>query len=257
MSKNNIAFTLVEMLIVIGLIGTISALVVTNLSRNYSNKTTVTKVRKVNYYLNEAFGSAIAKYGPVRNWYTISDSTNNRTLKIGKKMTEFLDVELDCGLSANLGCFSSRKLKRLNGNDDSQGVIDASTARVKYLLKDNISLAINVTSANCSIDNSDGSQNSPYKNVCFDITVDIDGPGDNTYNTNGKDIFQFFASNDGIFGKGGKTFSVALFPAMATNGYNTAAWVIENGNMDYLNADSTGKCKNSNVTLSWTATSCK
>ena len=41
-------------------------------------------------------------------------------------------------------------------------------------------------------------------------------------------------------------------------GYCTR-WVVEKGNMDYLKADNSGKCKNNNsITLNWTTnTTCK
>ena len=106
---------------------------------------------------------------------------------------------------------------------------------------------------------SDALQYSPINDVTF--PVDIDGPN-KVSNTKGVDRFEFSVTkNHGILPRGGQgdywTQGNGIKKCFNDRWAGCTCWVIENGNMDYLKADSNGKCKNSNVTLSWTNTSCK
>ena len=90
----------------------------------------------------------------------------------------------------------------------------------------------------------------------FLIDVDIDGPNKGKQKE-GYDIFSFVLTKDGLM-PSGETNPLNCFSE--TWGINSlcTAWVIQNDNMDYLLADAkTGKCLNSDVTLSLTETSCK
>ena len=75
---------------------------------------------------------------------------------------------------------------------------------------------------------------------CGDVTIDVNGDkGPNIY---GKDIFLFILAKEGFYPSGSK--NIKAFPAFcnrnasrAQNGYGCAAWVVMNGNMDYLHKD--------------------
>ncbi len=56
--KKLMAFTLAETLIVMGVIGIVSALTLPNLNSSTGNKEVVAKVKKIYQNLNDAFGRA-------------------------------------------------------------------------------------------------------------------------------------------------------------------------------------------------------
>ena len=63
--KKFIAFTLAETLIVMGIIGIVSALTLPNLNASTGEKEKVAKVKKIYQNLNDAYGRAQAVYGPI------------------------------------------------------------------------------------------------------------------------------------------------------------------------------------------------
>ena len=58
-----LAFTLAETLIVMGIIGIVSALTLPNLNSSTGEKEKVAKVKKIYSNLNDALGRAVAVYG--------------------------------------------------------------------------------------------------------------------------------------------------------------------------------------------------
>jgi len=85
--------------------------------------------------------------------------------------------------------------------------------------------------------------------------IDIDGlkKGPNTL---GRDIFGFYWNGSGAFVPGGYNSTSFSYSSCFISG-NCAAWIIHNDNMDYLKANSTGKCNNSNIVLGTVNTTCK
>ena len=69
MKKKNLAFTLAEVLIVIGIIGVVAALTLPNLNHATGDKEKVTKVKKIYSALTEAVDRAQAIYGPFDTWF--------------------------------------------------------------------------------------------------------------------------------------------------------------------------------------------
>ena len=74
--KKFIAFTLAETLIVMGIIGIVSALTLLNLNSSIGEKEKVTKVKKIYQNLNDAYGRAQAVYGPIDEWF-VNDTTDD------------------------------------------------------------------------------------------------------------------------------------------------------------------------------------
>ena len=88
------------------------------------------------------------------------------------------------------------------------------------------------------------------------IEVDIDGPNSGK-SVWGKDLFAFTVNSTTgeIFPSGYDLKDTELKPYCFNNGSACAAWVLTNGNMDYLKATN-GKCANG-TELSWTNITCK
>ena len=142
-----------------------------------------------------------------------------------ERITEFMKLAKDCTIPSVSGCTNNSNFKFITGENvgETLGMQGDS-----YVLADGTTLVIN---------------GGDY------IMIDIDGQTKGA-NTLGKDIFEFdMDSTNGIV-------AVGDLSNCFRKG-NCTKWVIMNDNMDYLNADSNGKCKNSNVTLSETVISCK
>ena len=100
--KKILAFTLAETLIVIGIIGIVSALTLPNLNASTGEKEKVAKLKKIHTDLEQAFRMAKMKYGPLRSWTVNDSSVEDKYKRIGERITEFMKVSKTCGTST--GC---------------------------------------------------------------------------------------------------------------------------------------------------------
>ena len=213
--KKHIAFTLAETLLVIGIIGVVSALTLPNLNSSTGNKEKVAQVKKIYQNLNDAYGRAIAKYGPVGTWFINDANDTAKAKRVGERITEFMKLSKDCAMNASQGCIQDT-------SDDSK------TSAYKVITADGTSIMFGI---------SDGEP---------DIYVDIDGPTKGTY-TNGKDrfIFDINASKGLITNGYNETFANLLANVKDTGARDMAStWIIKYDNMDYLNLNSSAQCKN-------------
>ena len=64
------AFTLAEILIVIGVIGIVAAMTIPNLILSVEDKETVARVKKIYSNLSDAYGRSVAKYGPISGGFS-------------------------------------------------------------------------------------------------------------------------------------------------------------------------------------------
>lgn len=238
------AFTLAETLIVIGIIGVVSALTLPNLNQSTGNKEKVAKLKKIYQNLNDAHGRAEAVYGPIDTWFSKDNNNAAYAKRYSDRILEFMKVSKNCGTNYS-GCFSSANYRNVDGSDHGGGPATWDTD-TKFVLADGTAASISLHDPTCSsnkpilpaTDSCDGT-----------ISVDIDGmsKGSNAY---GKDFFQFAITKSGIIPCGMQTGTEGADPAnnCFKKGTGCAAWVIENENMDYL------KCPSS---LSWTNITCK
>ncbi len=210
---NKIAFTLAETLIVIGIIGVVAALTLPNLNSSTGDKEKVVKLKKIYSNLEQAFGMAEVKYGPLRldnasSWYNFSSNNN----PVAERIFEFMKISKTCGYTNNAGCF-----------DKNSGLDGSDFVAYKAITADGMSLYLD-----CFI-------------ACW-IYVDIDGPnkGEGLY---GKDIFGFSVTEDK---QGGIAPLGTDSNCLKYKNFNCTHWVINHENFDYLKADANGKCINNN-----------
>lgn len=245
-TKSLRAFTLAETLIVIGIIGVVAALTLPNLNHATGDKETVTRVKKIYSSLTDAFDRAEVIYGPIDEWCPITEDSDDEAPSVcsemfAKRMIEFLKVSKDCG--QNKGCFSEGPMYRKPDSyfGDTEPYAENYYQDLKgyngtYMvtLSDGTSLAFVLWSD-------------------ARIRVDIDGPNKGKNNW-GEDLFGFsigLDSNNNDWEKYRQLIpDVAPDYYIGTDGFgNWTAWVIQNGNLDYL------KCIDD---LDWeTQTSCK
>ena len=253
--KKSFAFTLAETLIVMGIIGVVAALTIPNLNSSTADKEKVAKLNKIYSNLNDAYGRATAVYGPVNEWFPDITDANVLRKNFDDRISEFLKISKTCAQGVS-GCFTNTTPKNF------RGVATATVWNVysdrqfdRYILADGTSVMLALWNKNCDgFHAPDG-----LKTGCGWLEVDLDGPNKGPHQA-GKDIFLFdFSSTYGVypFGSFQSAYDIdTIYKRCFSTGDTCAAWVINNGNMDYLKADTSGKCPNGKV-LSETVTSCK
>ena len=209
MIRKVLAFTLAETLIVMGIIGIVSALTLPNLNSSTGEKEKVAKVKKIYQNLDDAYGRARAVYGPLEEWFITTTNDDDKAEIFMERVTEFMKI--------------SKK-----------------TNNYIYILADG-------TEIYCRGDVSNGGE------IVIQIEIDIDGPNKGK-NQLGIDIFNFNVRTSGVLP--GDNLSGDDRLRYCFGGRYCTDWVIMNDNMDYLKADSNGKCPNAKQ-LSWTNISCK
>ena len=243
-----IAFTLAETLIVIGILGVVAALTLPNLNHATGDKEIVTRVKKINSSLTEALDRAEVTYGSMDEWFR-NDTTNaQRTERLAKRVVEFMKVSKDCGLAKGETCFKNT-YKYLNPSKDSDySTVGNSEDIYKVLLSDGTSLGFNFIGVATGY-------------WCIYFYVDIDGPNKGA-STKGKDLFQFQIMNYGaqpfiLTPLHGYFTPDGLSSFLFNQGVDSAAWILQFDNADYLKASSTGLCPDGKTLLDGvTNTSC-
>ncbi len=226
-TKKALAFTLAETLIVMGIIGIVSALTLPNLNSSTGDKEKVAKVKKIYQNLNDAFGRAQAVYGPEDTWFVNDNTGAARVLRFGERLTEFLKVTKNCKMNTGEGCV-------LYDNNDRY---------YKFELADGTSVVID--------DKGSQSLSNPW-NIWLSVDIDANkGKG-----VGGVDIFNFVTKSESRTIEPSPSILNSIF---LPDGGARARWIIDYGNMDYLKADTDGKCKNNtSITLDGVSnTTCK
>ncbi len=226
--KKTLAFTLAETLIVMGVIGVVAALTLPNLNQSTGDKEKVAKVKKIYQNLNDAYGRAVAVYGPYDEWF-VNDTTNEAKAKrASERITEFMKISKNCGYED--GCFTTTDVLYC---DQSKSY--------KIILADGSGMMF------CTF-------------ALFPIMyTDIDGPNRGKNKTS-EDIFAFMPNNSDLSSfypdgysinlSAGKFFDLSCCrPGSDGRGTTCTFWVIDYGNMDYLKADTKGKCPDGKTIL--------
>ena len=215
-----LAFTLAETLVVMGIIGVVAALTIPNLNQSTGDREKVAKVKKIYANLEDAYGRATAVYGPIETWVQ-NGNAYQKTLKVQERLMEFLKVS-----KTEMGDYGYYN---------------------KIILSDGSELSFPFGTV---FYNMIPSTDYPLMKYLTTISVDIDGSNKGK-NKDGWDIFRFTVTDQGILPSYTSEVTGIDSPAKTDREfyYYATAWVIMNGNMDYL------KCYDD---LSWDGqTSCK
>lgn len=219
-----IAFTLAEVLIVIGLIGIVAEMTIPTLIVNVNEEVTVVSLKKVYSVLTSAYELAEQENGTPDTW------TQNPMIVL----KPYLKVIRDCS-NTSPGCFAPEVVfKLLTGQNDpyKDGTYDIS-GQPALTLADGTNLMYEIDNASCA--NQIG--NSPALQAeCGQIYVDVNG--DKGPNEWGRDAFIVYLTKFGIipFGTADETSHTFANMCQDTSkeGYSCSGWIIYNGNMDYL-----------------------
>lgn len=210
--KKTIAFTLAEVLVVLGILGITAAITVPNLKNDMDDRKIVSAVRKAYAEVDAIYQAIVESYGRPVEWNVASTTSQaNMTKQMGDYFAEFANTVKDCGTGT--GCFGT----------DSE--FNADTNYRKFLMKDGASLAIWVRGME-ELENVTSSDEHYCKGFMGYLYIDVNGlNGDNQI---GYDTFGFdFCYGNGIVPYGDSN------SVMKDLEYSTA-WVIKAGNRDYI-----------------------
>ena len=213
--KHAIAFTLAEVVLVMGIIGVVGVLAVTNAKKDTDTAEKVAQLKKTYDILNTAFAQAVMENGAIKTWGT--DGAWPTTAEVGAVISPYLKLLKNCGTGT--GCWKNATISGTALN------VESDNSYYKAILSNGVLIAIY-----------------PDSDEYLYIYVDVNGKkGLNTY---GNDVFEFYVYNEG-------DVVPEQFQSVSSRsdwtvhaGYDATAWVLKFGNMDYLKS-----CASS---LSWT-----
>ena len=240
-----IAFTLAETLIVMGVIGIVSALTLPNLNSSTGDKEKIARLQKTYTELTDAIDRAVAVYGPYDTWPDVNSGCSAPACpnRVAGRILEYMKVTKDCGTENNATCFINTPLaQQINYMGTKTGGWSCfGTGNYKAIFASGLSLSMSPSSSEIR------------------IFVDADGPN-KAKNAWGDDLFVFHYTLDkGLYPLGDYTDNASAMPCgFSAADDNCAYWVITRGNMDYKKTSDGKTCKGSSVVLNWTSNySCK
>lgn len=213
--KKTLAFTLAEVLVVMGIIGVVAAITIPTLNNTTNEKEIVAKVNKSAAMITDSYGRARAKYGRYQRDWEYKDVLG--------RLLENMQTTKVCTVS-DTSCFSL-PFKSYNGLQNLNGL--GTTA----ILADGMSIIY----SNCIDYNMTCVMVNGAPSSMGYVIVDIDGPNKG-YNTVGIDIFYFDLSpNGGLNTDDGSTMTALAEPVklphrtLASKMLETPAYAIVGG----------------------------
>ena len=233
-SYRKYAFTLAEVLVTLGIIGVVASMTLPSLVQKQQEKVTVARVKKAYSILQEAFLMAVQKNGTPDQWGATGMYEASSHIFTARKFIPYMKVTADC-----TGMNTRQVYKKCTTvyNDS------ASFASIK--IADGTTVIFRRWNGLC---NSQFGSSKMLKNVCGSISIDTNATG--KPNVEGKDIFSFYLTKNGIYPVGTEMDNISmkkyctrsmpwgqLVGSGFYNGMACTAWVLYNENMDYLYCD--------------------
>ena len=220
------AFTLAEVLITLTILGVVASLTIANTRQNISQRETILKVKRTYSLLSNAYDAYLVTNPQLPpQSYSAQGATN-----VANMFLQFVQVRDDVGTSpaAKRRVMHTGNYIDLNG----QGGYNIYINRDSYylvVLKDGSHLWFK------GIEGAGGRQD----NIVSDIFYDVNGR--KGPNRRGYDMFAFNIAGREIVPCGAHPtydpFDNTCSNRSTDNGWGCAAWIIKNGNMDYLKCD--------------------
>lgn len=213
------AFTMAEVLMVLGIIGVVAAITIPNLKDSADEQVYVAKASKIYSEMETVFSRASMKYGNVNDWSGMADNVIGTA--VGGKMAKYLDGTA-CGTGANAKCWTNSASTNATVN-----------AAYKITLKDGASIAFfnDLTVAN-------------FSGNALKVLVDVDGSGKGA-DTLGIDQFYMYVMSSSKMSDGSDAVNVTAQPAPTSSDY--LGWVLKYGNEDYMRCASNLKWYSNNT----------
>ena len=228
------AFTLAEVLITLGIIGVVAAITMPTLIQKHQEQANIVKLKKLYSVISQGYIQAITDNESPDNWGITEENNADSALAFIEKLKPYFKIEKVCN-STEKDCFP--KYTRLSGTVFNY----IANNRASGILADGTPFWIYVSSKSCNFSASE--TDIKLKNICAEFKVDTNGfKKPNEY---GKDIFSLYLTKNSVIPVGTVNENYSSFERLcnrnfgdvSSNGDGCAAWVIYNGNMDYLHCD--------------------
>lgn len=251
MTKNKYSiggFTLAEVLITLGIIGIVAAMTLPSLVGKYKEKQRVTQLKKAYSILNQAFLMAVKDYGTPDNWGLVQTVTG----EVDEEGEQILD---NSGSVKAMGILKKYIKQKSFAENEIIGYVRSLDGREAWWpWKAESDKYIYIADGTFLAQGWISSTDSCAKGQCGDFWVVF--PSRNM--KIGVDVFNFNFTTKGFVPKGMQNDTGYPFPKKCSmtdtsvaadhQGRGCTAWVIFNGNMDYLHCnnlswDGNTKCK--------------
>lgn len=189
------AFTLAEVLIVIGIIGVVAAITIPMLYNNFRAIVYNAKCKKFQSVMSNAIRRSVDENGDITNWNSevvggwVSSQKN--TAAIAQKIVPYLKVSEDCGFKPN--CMLVVDYKNPDGSKWSTYTNYRDKLFYKVILMDGSHVIMKAQGDNCNM------RDGGYDNTCGYMILDVNGSAPpNQFN---KDAFSFLILKDSVVPK--------------------------------------------------------
>lgn len=243
--SKTLAFTLAEIIIVIGIIGIVAEIVIPGVIANTFDAYSLAIVKEDFSIIQQAIRMAEINEGRATDWYSGTNNIASANVAANQVLSKYLKVAKNCG--ATQGCFATGNYRRLSSTST------AGAALTMYFDLDNSPaywsnmVLANGSSVGVATGNFGGS--SPYYITGLYIVVDVNGlKGPNRW---GYDAFMFYLTsspdpnvkqsliafgdnpNNGLNG----CYSNAAVSHTSGVGMGCAYWAVYNSNVKYKNGE--------------------
>ncbi len=217
-NKKSMAFTLAEILMVMGILGVVAAITVPNLNKSVGDQERVAKVQTMVADVEQAYKVALRKY---------EDGWSNSAY--GPRILEFMQIKKSCNVAIDTTCFKNSGIKVYN--DSKKVSFMRGTAAV---FNDGSAIYFFPETLNGNI-----YEFNPLTDAKQLVYIDIDGPTSG-YNTLGVDIFSFVLDENGLMNVPINTFSSG---DSAYRNIDYTYWILKYGNAEFLHCTGLSESK--------------
>ncbi len=237
--RRKFGFTLAEVLITLGIIGTVAAMTLPSIIQKQHEKVAVTQLKKAYSELSQAMSFAVNEDGTADTWNVYQYDSSGEDSSIGgdsegavqryepHNLIKRLKVVKNCQFKSQ-GCFIDGGYKMLGGGRE-RNFETLNNQYYKIILSDGTAMAFEGYEPRLS-----SSEDRAYGEIWVDIN------GSKKPNVAGKDLFLFIYTKDRIYPYGYQKNNVPLSNTnckLNSSGYDCTSWVLAHGNMDYLYCD--------------------
>lgn len=220
------AFTLAEVIIVLGIVGIIAEMTIPTLFNDINKQIYVTGLKKFYSSGNQALNLMASDYGCAGD-LICTGVFNSGTTTVGSEIAKYFKSVKNCGTDStgNTSCWANNISN--NYDSDVTGTNFNTNTGYKFITIDGMSINIWDFTGNCTDSGSSRSSNGPLTQNCGELDVDVNGL--KPPNRFGRDVFRFAITN----AKGPMLFPLGAFDS-------THYWYDTATNVDTCDFDISG-----------------